>query len=36
VWNDGAPEETFAPSTDAPLRARYARWRALMLEATGI
>jgi len=35
-WNDGAPEETFAPAADAPLRARYARWRALMLEATGI
>jgi glycerol kinase len=35
-WNDGALEETFAPSNDAALRARYARWRSLMAEATGI
>ena len=35
-WNTGAHEEVFAPADDAPLRARYRRWRALMAEATGI
>jgi len=35
-WNEDAAEEIFAPSDDAPLRARYRRWRALMAEATGI
>ncbi len=35
-WNAGAREEVFAPADDAPLRARYRRWRALMAEATGI
>jgi glycerol kinase len=35
-WNEDASEEVFAPSDDAPLRARYRRWRALMAEATGI
>jgi len=35
-WNEDASEEVFAPADDAALRARYARWRALMQEATGI
>ncbi len=35
-WNEDAAEEAFAPSDDAPLRARYGRWRALMAEATGV
>ncbi len=35
-WNAGVGEEVFAPAEDAALRARYRRWRALMVEATGI
>lgn len=35
-WNSGAEEAVFAPVEDARLAARYARWRALMAEATGI
>jgi glycerol kinase len=35
-WNDSASQEDFAPSGDKALRARYARWRALMADATGI
>jgi glycerol kinase len=35
-WNAESPAETvFEPRDDAPLRARYRRWRALMKEATG-
>ncbi|MCX7141487.1 MAG: FGGY-family carbohydrate kinase, partial [Proteobacteria bacterium] len=35
-WNTGAAEEVFAPEADADVRRRYARWRALMAEATGV
>jgi glycerol kinase len=36
-WNEDASDEVvFAPQDDLALRARYARWRALMKEATGI
>ena len=35
-WHGGAAEAVFAPLEDARLAARYARWRALMAEATGI
>ena len=36
IWNEGAAEEVFAPVADEALRRRYARWRELMREATGI
>ena len=35
-WNAGDHEAAFEPAADAQLRARYARWRALMKEATGV
>jgi glycerol kinase len=36
-WNEDSSEEVvFPPRDDAPLRERYRRWRALMMEATGI
>jgi glycerol kinase len=35
-WNAGAEEEVFPPRANAALRERYARWRALMREATGV
>jgi len=35
-WNEAASEEVFAPEADEALRRRYARWRELMREATGI
>ena len=35
-WNEAASEEVFAPEADEDLRRRYARWRELMREATGI
>ncbi len=35
-WNLAGDEQVFMPADDAPLRARYRRWRALMAEATGI
>ncbi|HXZ48279.1 MAG TPA: FGGY family carbohydrate kinase [Usitatibacter sp.] len=36
-WNeDSSGESLFEPRNDPALRARYARWRALMKEATGI
>ena len=35
-WNEGAKEEVFPPQGGEALRARYARWRELMREATGI
>ena len=35
-WNNAATEEVFAPEKDEALVRRYARWRALMREETGI
>jgi glycerol kinase len=35
-WNEAAAEEVFEPAPDEALARRYARWRALMKEATGI
>jgi glycerol kinase len=35
-WNEGASEEVFAPEADEALKRRYARWRELMREATGV
>lgn len=35
-WNDAAPEEVFEPLADEAIRRRYARWRTLMREATGV
>jgi len=35
-WNEGGAEEIFAPEAGEALRARYASWRELMREATGI
>jgi glycerol kinase len=35
-WNEAASEEVFVPEADEALRRRYARWRTLMAEATGI
>lgn len=35
-WNASAAEEVFAPRDAPRLRARYARWRSLMREATGV
>jgi glycerol kinase len=35
-WNEDAREEIFAPAADTALRERYRRWRALMMQATGI
>ena len=35
-WNESAVEDVFTPGGDEGLRRRYARWRALMAEATGI
>jgi glycerol kinase len=34
-WSRAEDERVFAPQDDAPLRARYRRWRARMAEATG-
>jgi glycerol kinase len=34
-WNVDADEMVFAPIDNPPLRARYRRWRALMVDATG-
>jgi glycerol kinase len=35
-WNEGVAEDVFMPRADAAIRGRYARWRALMAQATGI
>ncbi|MBK6983037.1 MAG: hypothetical protein IPH30_17090 [Betaproteobacteria bacterium] len=35
-WNDAASEEVFEPLPDEAIRRRYARWRGLMREATGV
>mgnify|MGYP001175091943 CR=1 FL=1 len=35
-WNESGAEEIFAPEAGEALRARYASWRELMREATGI
>jgi glycerol kinase len=35
-WNETTMEEVFAPVRDDALGRRYARWRALMAEATGV
>lgn len=35
-WNEAVAEDVFEPEPDERLRQRYARWRELMREATGI
>ena len=36
AWNTAPAEDVFAPAADTGLRERYARWRALMRDATGV
>lgn len=35
-WNTAPHEDVFTPARDARITGRYARWRALMAESTGI
>jgi len=35
-WNTAPHEDVFTPAQDPPLKARYARWRSLMAQATGV
>ncbi len=35
-WNEGVAENVFNPRPGAAVRNRYARWRALMADATGV
>ena len=35
-WNTAPHEDVFTPAQDRPLKERYARWRSLMAQATGV